>query len=83
MSKPSFGERAAALLALPIAQGAEDFARRAAACYLLAGCAVDGFDAYLVWPAAISEFTPGDAAENLQMAAAILAAARPRRSGGA
>lgn len=80
MSETKHDARAAALLESPAALGREDFARRAAACYLLAGSPVAGFDGYRVWPGAIKDFTPSaDPVENARMAAAILAAARDRR----
>lgn len=78
-AQKSADERAAALLETPAARGVEDFGRRAAACYLLAGSAVDGFDAYRVWPGAMKDFAPTDPAENVRMAAALLAAPRDRR----
>lgn len=69
-------ERAAALLASPSAKS-EGFARRAAACYLLAGVpAVDGFDPSRVWPGAHGDFAPTDSAENARMAIALLTAER-------
>lgn len=71
-------ERAATLLETPAAQGRPDFAARAAACYLLAGQTVDGFDGYRVWPGAIEDFSPTHPAENARLAAAILAIARDR-----
>ena len=72
-------DKAALLTESAAFQDGESFARRAAACYLLAGFSIDGFDAYRVWPAALKDFLPGDAAENAKTASVILAAARGRR----